>query len=407
MLNSNVFELEDFDDFYDETVEAIEETPYDTIISANAALSFLQGLEELLNYEFRMAVIDHYRSDGISTYNIVKSTYPGYFISLSLGEVNDQDFEIFCQDLDDNLSSYGTLDLEDPFFVDSVDARMFRAISAIYETGESDLKSILLNNNSAQFYDEKLLRRMKREVQSILNPSRVNSSPAEVAEVVLFFIFMQYLQGDIIKQSVWEAYLINNDVVSVPTVTTEFSVGNSATSVSLNGYVLENGGADVSSRGITWATFYNPTTEDYTETSGTGLGNFSITLDGLMEGAIYYARTYATNSAGTAYGNCITFIAQSTVGMEEITLFAPELSVYPNPASTSATFRFQLEFSESMRLSVVNLKGQVVYHHDLGILTPGENLIELDLSGIPGGIYSCQLKSKSTTKATCKLVIAR
>jgi len=60
-----------------------------------------------------------------------------------------------------------------------------------------------------------------------------------------------------------------------------------------------------------------------------------------------------------------------------------------------------------MELSVVNLKGQVVYHHDLGILTPGENLIELDLSGIPGGIYSCQLKSKSTTKATCKLVIAR
>ncbi|MCK5137728.1 MAG: T9SS type A sorting domain-containing protein [Bacteroidales bacterium] len=405
VLGTYEFESIDFDSCYDDAISVLEETPYDSIIGANSLLSFMNGLELIKNSELRMAVIDHYRSDGNSTYNIVKTTYPGYLISLSYGDVDDQDFEEFSQDLDSCMASYGILDLEDPFFVDSVDVRMFRAILSIMDTEESTSADML--KSAARVYVNNDIQSIWHEVNSILKPSLLNSTPAEVSEVALYFILMQFIQGDIIKKSVREAYLVNKGVISVPTVTTVFAGGNSATSVTLGGYVIEDGGADVTSRGITWATYHNPTTDDNAEGSGTGTGEFTVTLTGLTEGDTYYARTYASNSAGTAYGNCISFTAQSTIGINENEIIGQDLSVYPNPASASTTFSFQVESSESMALTIVDLKGQVVYHHDLGTLPHGKHQIELDLSGIPGGIYNCQLTNNGTIKGTRKLVIAR
>jgi len=397
------FEEIDFDSCYDDVISVLEETPYDSIISANLLLSFFNGLDLIKNSELRMAVIDRYRSDGNTTYSIVETTYPGYILSLELGDVSDQDFEAFCKDLDSCMTSYGTLDPEDLFFIDSVDMWLYRAITSIMETEDS--KSTEMLKSAAQVYVNEDLQVLWHEINSMLNQYSASLTPAEVSEVVLYFIFMQFFQGDIVKRAVREAYFINNGVVSFPTVTTEFSGNNSATSVTLNGYVLEDGGAAVSSRGIAWATFYNPTTDDHTETSGTGTGSFAITLDGLTEGETYYARTYAINSAGTAYGNCISFIAQTTVGIEENKTIAQDLNVYPNPASALTTFSFQVESSEIMVLTIVNLKGQVAYHHDLGSLPQGKNQIEVDLSDIPGGIYNCQLTNNGTLKVTRKLVI--
>ena len=72
-----------------------------------------------------------------------------------------------------------------------------------------------------------------------------------------------------------EAYFIKGGVKRVPTATTVFEGNNSATSVSLKGYVMEDGGAAVTSRGIAWATFYDPTTKDNPVNSGTGTGKFN------------------------------------------------------------------------------------------------------------------------------------
>jgi hypothetical protein len=83
---------------------------------------------------------------------------------------------------------------------------------------------------------------------------------------------------------------------------------------------VTNGGGDaVSSRGVCWATYSNPTINDFKTSDGSGLGSFSSTLTGLLPNTVYYCRSYAINSEGVAYGNEITFttlVSKLFIGME-------------------------------------------------------------------------------------------
>jgi uncharacterized protein (TIGR02145 family) len=96
--------------------------------------------------------------------------------------------------------------------------------------------------------------------------------------------------------------------VSLPSLnTTEV---NFITSISTNagGNITSDGGAHITERGVVWSTSTNPTIALTTKTSnGTGIGSFSSSLTNLAPKTIYYVRAYATNSAGTGYGNEISF----------------------------------------------------------------------------------------------------
>ena len=73
------------------------------------------------------------------------------------------------------------------------------------------------------------------------------------------------------------------------------------------GDILSEGGSMVTARGVCWSTEQTPTIADNNTTDGTGLGKFSSILSDLSPNTTYYVRAYATNSAGTAYGNAISF----------------------------------------------------------------------------------------------------
>ena len=75
------------------------------------------------------------------------------------------------------------------------------------------------------------------------------------------------------------------------------------------GNILSNGGSEVIVRGLVWSTNINPTLESnegYTE-EGVGIGEFVSELTSLAHATNYYVRAYATNDAGTAYGNEVSF----------------------------------------------------------------------------------------------------
>ncbi|NVN92510.1 MAG: hypothetical protein HXX11_18200 [Desulfuromonadales bacterium] len=97
------------------------------------------------------------------------------------------------------------------------------------------------------------------------------------------------------------AYIISPP--SVATVTTDAISSITATSASAGGTVVSDGGLPVTARGICLSTTTNPTLADSCVSGGSGTGAFTPSLTGLTQTTAYHVRAYATNAAGTAYGN--------------------------------------------------------------------------------------------------------
>ena len=90
-------------------------------------------------------------------------------------------------------------------------------------------------------------------------------------------------------------------------ITTDVS-GISKTTVSIGGAVTDDGGAEITDMGVCWSTSPNPTISSNKTSNGKGIGSFTSIINGLEESTNYYVRAYATNSAGTSYGNPRSFI---------------------------------------------------------------------------------------------------
>jgi uncharacterized protein (TIGR02145 family) len=94
----------------------------------------------------------------------------------------------------------------------------------------------------------------------------------------------------------------------LPLITTTAITSITSTSATSGGNITSDGGASITARGVVWSTSSNPTISLSNKTSnGTGTGSFTSTITNLTPKTTYYVRAYATNIAGTAYGNEITF----------------------------------------------------------------------------------------------------
>jgi hypothetical protein len=92
------------------------------------------------------------------------------------------------------------------------------------------------------------------------------------------------------------------------TLTTITATDITSTTATVGGEITKTGGTSITDRGVVWSTTTNPTINLTTKLSfGSGSGIFSGTISGLEKLTTYYLRSYATNSAGTVYGNEISF----------------------------------------------------------------------------------------------------
>ena len=102
---------------------------------------------------------------------------------------------------------------------------------------------------------------------------------------------------------------------SIAAITTTAASSITSTSATVGGNVLSAGGLTVTQRGVCYATTPLPTTANTVVTSGSGTGSFSTNLTGLTANTTYYVRAFATNSAGTSYGNEISFAPIQTIAI--------------------------------------------------------------------------------------------
>lgn len=105
---------------------------------------------------------------------------------------------------------------------------------------------------------------------------------------------------------------------AIPMVSTS-SFMRTYTSFTIGGTVTANGTAPVTARGVCWGILPNPDINDSVTLNGSGVGTFSSTVTGLQAGTTYYARAYAVNSGGVAYGNNATVPTLSYVPTLSIT----------------------------------------------------------------------------------------
>lgn len=116
----------------------------------------------------------------------------------------------------------------------------------------------------------------------------------------------------------------------LPILTTSAVVSITGESAICGGNITDNGGEAVLARGVCWSTTVDPDINDNKTSDGTGIGSFSSQMTGLAANTTYYVRAFATNVAGTSYGNELSFT--TTIGVPNVT--TQEIS---NIALTTAT----------------------------------------------------------------------
>jgi uncharacterized protein (TIGR02145 family) len=87
----------------------------------------------------------------------------------------------------------------------------------------------------------------------------------------------------------------------------------SQNSVQSGGTILSDWGVPVTSRGVCWSTFPDPTIAGNKTIDGTGMGSFVSNISGLTSNTTYYLKAYATNSTGTSYGTEVSFTTTAPV----------------------------------------------------------------------------------------------
>ena len=100
---------------------------------------------------------------------------------------------------------------------------------------------------------------------------------------------------------------------TISTVTTTAISAITSNTATSGGNITSDGGAAVTTRGVCWSVSTNPTISNSKTTDGTGVGSFTSSLSGLAANTTYFLRAYATNSAGTSYGNETSFKTSITV----------------------------------------------------------------------------------------------
>jgi uncharacterized protein (TIGR02145 family) len=121
----------------------------------------------------------------------------------------------------------------------------------------------------------------------------------KVSGVILFVLSIQFIHSCKKKE--------------VPTLTTSAITSITGISAISGGTITDEGSGTIITRGVCWSTNITPTIADSKTQDGAGAGSFTSYITGLNGGTTYYVRAYATNSAGTAYGNEVSFITSSAV----------------------------------------------------------------------------------------------
>ncbi len=162
-----------------------------------------------------------------------------------------------------------------------------------------------------------------------------------------------------------------------------------ANAVTLDGSVSNIGCSAVTGYGIEFSSISGLANGQGTKAAASNLtgGNFSTTLNGLVQGATYYYRAYATNNGGTSYGTEKSFTMKS---------IPDGFVLYSVPVQRGGSLHYTYKGIKPGHYSVqiINSIGQLVFQHQ--IITQLNFIDDTFIipSNIGTGAYSIQIVSQ-------------
>ena len=97
----------------------------------------------------------------------------------------------------------------------------------------------------------------------------------------------------------------NTDDPLFPDITTKQISNITFTTADSGGLIISDNGNPITAMGLCWSINPNPTISDNVILANSN--NFTTNLNSLSQNGTYYVRAFATNAAGTGYGNEIMF----------------------------------------------------------------------------------------------------
>ena len=107
--------------------------------------------------------------------------------------------------------------------------------------------------------------------------------------------------------------------IELPDVTTYEVTEITTTTAMGGGMVFSDGGSAIIECGLCWGTDQEPTIAGDHVVLGATTGGFSAQMTGLSPNTTYYVRAYATNGAGTGYGEVLTFTTGNIISVPTVT----------------------------------------------------------------------------------------
>lgn len=142
----------------------------------------------------------------------------------------------------------------------------------------------------------------------------------------------------------------------IPVVTTNTVTEISTTTALSGGVITDDGGGTIMAQGVCWDTLGWPKINDSITVDTAAALSFSSRITGLLPNTTYYVRAYATNIAGTGYGNLESFI---TLGGEPSATATDASNIEPhsatlNGAVTAALLATNVDFEYGTTTSYGN-----------------------------------------------------
>ena len=165
--------------------------------------------------------------------------------------------------------------------------------------------------------------------------------------------------------------------VTIPVVTTSTIGSLTSTTAIGGGNVTSNGGGSLTATGVCWSTSSSPTISNSHTSDGTSTGVFVSNLSGMIGNTTYYARAYATNSVGTAYGSEISFTT-SNYALWTFSVAGATGETGPTQSAINSAY------SGTSLANEVTINTQGIQEW----IVPTSGIYQFQVSGAQGGNYS-------------------